>query len=138
MASIIREFPTSATVEEFYKAVSTQEGIESWWCKDCDIGEGGVGAKHELRFHKEGNNLTIRFRVDIDEQQNVKWTVIESDNPAWEGTDVDWEFTGGEISLAHEGFDNLDDDMVKKIADGWDYFSASLQMHLNGNFGTPM
>ena len=138
MASIIVEFPTSATAAEFYQSVATPEGIAAWWCKDCDIGNGGVGARHELRFTKNGETVTMQFRVDIDEESNVKWTCLHNDNPIWEGTDIDWEFTGGEVSLAHEGFEDLDDERVQAIKDGWDFFAASMQRHLNGGNGSPM
>ena len=46
-----------------YRAVATPEGIKGWWCKDSDVST-DVGGDNELRFVKDGNPVTMKFRDD--------------------------------------------------------------------------
>ena len=84
MNSYSKRFEFSATVEEVYKAITTEEGIKSWWTVDCDIST-EIGGIHSFRFEQLlFNSMKI---VDLIPNEKVHWTCIDGWNE-WIGTDV--------------------------------------------------
>jgi len=51
MSSYVKRFELSASVEEVYKAITTEKGIKSWWTVDCDIST-EIGGVHSFRFER--------------------------------------------------------------------------------------
>jgi uncharacterized protein YndB with AHSA1/START domain len=89
-----------------YDAVSTEEGLMSFWTPavDAQPNEGSVA-----RFgFGEGQNL--RMRIDrLEPGSEVRWTSI-GDFPFWEGTVVDWRMQpnpdgpGTRLTFSHTGW----------------------------------
>lgn len=84
MSSYVKRFELSASVEEVYKAITTEKGIKSWWTVDCDIST-EIGGVHSFRFERLlFNSMKI---VNLVPNEKVHWTCVEGWNE-WKGTDV--------------------------------------------------
>jgi uncharacterized protein YndB with AHSA1/START domain len=95
--SLVHQVNVKATPETLYKAVSTQEGLASFWTSDSKA-EPKVGSIASFGF----GGPAQRMRVDeLVPGQRVKWTGL-SDFPNWGDTVVSWEIKPaekGETSL---------------------------------------
>ncbi len=92
-----------------YDAVSTKNGIQGWWSKDCVVGE-KEGEKSTLKFNEEGSIVEMGFEtLKLDPKQNVVWECVANATPAWLKTRVTTEISetseGCEVVFTHGGFD---------------------------------
>ncbi len=96
MAEMHHEVPINAPPERVYEALTTQEGLSSWWTADTVI-EPIVGGRAEFGFV----NRTTVFRMRIDELEpdvRVVWTCL-GDPDEWEATKLIWDIrSGGDAS----------------------------------------
>jgi len=141
MTTIRHEINVSATPDAAFQALTSQEGIEGWWAKDCDIGEGS-GGEHELRFQKEGQSVHMRFRVEeASPGKQVTWRCVENGNPVWAGTTLSWKLestgAGTSIDFSHSGFAEDQSPPYTMTVQGWQHFVGSLQAYLDGSAGQP-
>jgi uncharacterized protein YndB with AHSA1/START domain len=141
MVSINHSLEVSCSPDAAFEALTTKEGIHSWWSKDADMGE-GVGSKHELRFDKEGNQVKMGFVVDaLSTGEHVRWSCTANANAAWLGTTLDWRLRpngdGTVIEFAHDGFTDDKNQGFEMTADGWKHFASSLKSYLSGGDGQP-
>ena len=95
--SLVHQVNIKATPETIYKAVSTQDGLASFWTSDSTA-EPKVGSVATFGF----GGPTQRMRVDeLVPGKRVKWTGL-ADFPNWDGTTVTWDISPaekGETSL---------------------------------------
>ena len=129
-----------ASPETAYRAVATPEGIRGWWCKDCDVTP-EVGGTHELRFVKDGNPVTMKFRVDaLDDGERVVWSCTDNANPIWVGSKLTWEVTardgGSRIAFTHDGLTG-GGPPYEMTAQGWKHFMGSLTAYASTGSGEP-
>lgn len=96
-----------ADAEPIYRAISTQEGLASFWVPSAKA-ESTVGSVATFVF--SGAPLELRMRIDrLDEAKEVEWTCL-GDFPMWEGTKVTWslspedEHGGTNVLFTHRGF----------------------------------
>lgn len=97
MANIIHRIGIKASPEEVYKAVSTIDGVASWWT-DATSGISQPGGFIEVRFNNpEGKEIgMMKMRVEaLEKDKLVRWKFSEGPNE-WIGTEV-------EFKLQHEG-----------------------------------
>jgi uncharacterized protein YndB with AHSA1/START domain len=95
--SLVHQVNIKATPETIYQAISTQEGLASFWTSDSKA-ETRVGSIASFGF----GGPTQRMRVDeLTPGKRVKWTGL-NDFPNWDGTTVTWDVSPaekGETSL---------------------------------------
>lgn len=95
MSDIQHEIESGASASAAYDALTTAAGLQGWWAKDCDVGQ-GVGDEHELRFVKQDRLVAMRFRVEVLEPgARVRWTCIDNGNPIWVGSTLEWTLEEG-------------------------------------------
>jgi uncharacterized protein YndB with AHSA1/START domain len=93
--------------ESVYRAISTQEGLASFWVPSAKA-EAVVGSVASFDF--AGAPVQLKMRIDrLDEPKEVEWTCL-GDFPMWEGTKVSWslspeeEHGGTRVLFTHTGF----------------------------------
>ena len=90
-APLVHQVNVKATPDAIYKAVSTEQGLQSFWTSDSkaepridSIGTFGFGGPMQ------------RMRIDaLVPGKRVKWTAL-ADFPNWDGTTVTWEISPAE------------------------------------------
>jgi len=89
--SLVHQVNINATPETLYRAVSTEEGLASFWTSDART-QSKLGAIASFGF----GGPTQRMRVDeLVPGKRVKWTALP-DFPNWGDTTVDWEIKPAE------------------------------------------
>lgn len=86
MADILHRVGIKASPDHVYQALTTREGLASWWTNDTQ-GESNVGGVLQFRFGAGGFDMKV---LELDPATRVLWQVV--DGPAeWIGTRVSWE-----------------------------------------------
>ncbi len=91
MAEMHHEIQIDAPPEKVYEAITTQNGLRSWWTGDS-VAEPRVGSIAEFGFY----NRMIVFRMRIEELTPGKravWACL-GDHDEWKGTRLTWEISG--------------------------------------------
>lgn len=90
MAEMHHEIQTDASPEKVYEAVTTPDGLRSWWTADS-VAEPLVGSVAEFGF----NNRSTLFRMRIEElkpKQRAVWECV-GDDKEWKGTRLIWDIS---------------------------------------------
>lgn len=124
-----------ATPEEVYKAVTTQEGIESWWCKHTTA-KPEVGFVNIFIFGKFRNEMEITGLIT---NKRVEWKCINSIDE-WIATDISFDIEEKDRStilrFTHAGWREATDTFAGCTYD-WALFMKSLKSHCETGIGTP-
>ena len=130
-----RQLIIEAPRERVFEAIGTLDGPRHWW---TTIVTGSAALGDELRFGFAGLDEQIVMCVsERREPALVAWScVAHTRGVEWTGTTVRFELTARgpnacELDFRHAG---LPPDLV---ADGWDYFLASLAAYAVTGAGTP-
>lgn len=133
----------NASAETIYNAVQSQNGISSWWAKDCTVGE-NVGENSHLKFDKQGTIVEMGFKtMALNPNKRVVWECISNPNPAWIGTTLTTEIEssddGCNVVYTHGGFDEKwkGQDPFEMTKQGWQHFMASLVSFCEKGEGQP-
>jgi len=140
MADIVHLVRINASPEAVYEALTTSQGVASWWTREArvDARVGGVG---ELAFYG-GKAVTKLMVVALELEAAVVWRVTSA--PAapggWEGTTISFRLRrdGGDtvVGFAHEGFAEAGEGR-SICSTGWAYYLLSLKRHLEIGAGMP-
>lgn len=84
MADIFHDFPVRAPLDRVFRAVSTSEGLDTWWTKRS-AGRPEPGAEYELSFGPEYDWRAKVSRCVPDSEFEVEMVHADSD---WIGTRV--------------------------------------------------
>ena len=91
---IIHRVGIKAPVSKVYAALSTVDGLASWWTRST-TGSSKVGDVITFRFHTETGEEIGGFDMEVLElrpDQSVRWRV--KDGPAeWVGTDIEFQLS---------------------------------------------
>lgn len=128
-----------AAPERVYRALTTPEGIQSWWTRDAalDANIGGAGA---FRFH-DGKTVTCVNIVELAPPVCVVWKTMSSNAPGgWDGTTISFDLRReGEdtaLDFAHRGF-AAESEGFARVTAGWAHYLASLRRYLENGAGEP-
>ena len=94
MVDIIHRIGIRATADRVYKAVSTPEGLGSWWTEDVK-GDEKVGGNIEFIFRSASGEEIGKMNMKITElndSKNVKWKCTEGPEE-WIGTDITFDLS---------------------------------------------
>ncbi len=92
MADIYHDFLINASPQRVFKAISTSEGLQSWWTKNCDATP-AEGAPYTLGFGPEYKWRAVATRFLPDSEFELEF--VEADS--------DWRNSRVAFSLVDEG-----------------------------------
>jgi uncharacterized protein YndB with AHSA1/START domain len=135
MADIRHNVVIKTTPEKVYNAVTTQEGIEAWWCKNTTA-KPELGFVNTFTFGKFYNEMEV---TELQPGKRVEWTCIKSIDE-WVGTTIsfDLEKKNGNTLLrfSHNGWRTITDTFAGCSYD-WALFIKSLKSFCETGAGTP-
>lgn len=140
MHDIVHELTIAAKPEAVFAAVTTKDGLASWWTTDCEA-EPLEGS--EASFGFEGHSVVVRMRVDtLEPPELVHWHCIEGPDE-WVGTSVAFRIEpardGPESSVVrfwHGGWD-YEDGLLPRCSFEWAMYLDSLRRYLETGTGSP-
>lgn len=138
---IIHEFDIKTTREKAYKAITTEQGINGWWSKDCDI---PLAIGETLRVRFTDHNVEMGFRIDeLIPNTKIVWTCIENPNPAFLDTiirfDIEDAPSGVQFRFNHSNWNEEWNGKInyEQSKESWKHFMSSLKSFLETGTGQP-
>lgn len=141
MADIIHRVGVKAPVSEVYTALSTVEGVASWWTKDTS-GSSKIGGTIEVRFHSPDRKEIGRMSMEVvalDPNKNVHWRVTAGPEE-WVRTDVIFNLSQeGEYTIVLFGHKNWREanEFMSHCSTKWATFLLSLKELVETGTGKP-
>jgi uncharacterized protein YndB with AHSA1/START domain len=137
MYTIENHIDIHATPANIFAALTTKEGVATWWTDDCDVS----ASEATYRFAKPDRDRESTWRVDERTGSRVAMTCIrEVNTPDWLGTKLSFalEPRGAitRVSLVHAGYRDKNE-MYEQCTAGWAYFLGSLKKLLETGTGEP-
>lgn len=136
--SLVHQLNVKATPETIFRAISTQEGLSSFWTSDTTA-EPRVGSLATFGF----GGPSQRMRVDeLVPGKRVKWTGLD-DFPNWNGTTVTWEISPAEkgetsVTFRHENWPaSVSYDDLGSINTTWALIVDRLKQYSEGGKPVP-
>ncbi|MEH7351884.1 SRPBCC family protein [Gottfriedia acidiceleris] len=134
MINMPHQITINATPEKVFEAITTTEGIKSWWSTDAKA-EPQLGSMTEVAFY----NRQAVFQLQVDEIEPGKlleWTAIH-DMPAWKGTKIRFELNVNEngatiLNFNHSGFESMEGPYAM-INTTWGTLMYILKQYVEGN-----
>jgi uncharacterized protein YndB with AHSA1/START domain len=129
-----------ATPDVVYRAVSTENGLRGWWCKNVTL-EDGPGGILTLRF-PSGHVARIRLAKG-KASSRVEWDVLgHNAMPEWIGTKLVFAIEqngqkSSRLQFQHSGLDP-GCECYGACNDAWGYLMGSLKALLENGKGTPV
>ncbi|HTE33653.1 MAG TPA: SRPBCC domain-containing protein [Chryseolinea sp.] len=124
-----------AIPEKVYKAITTQEGIESWWCKQTTA-RPELGFVNIFVFGKFRNEMKVTGLIP---NKRVEWKCINSIEE-WVGTDISFDLEEKQgatiLRFSQAGWRAITDTFAGCTYD-WALFMKSLKSFCETGTGTP-
>jgi uncharacterized protein YndB with AHSA1/START domain len=132
-----------ANPDAVYAALTSPEGLRSWWSQDCDVST-AVGGTIHFRFGRNHKDMRIER---LEQNREVRWLCTGAYMAAahltrrdeWVGTHIVFRLTGDRrtrLDFEHLGLVPAFE-CYGLCSDGWRYFIASLQQFVETGRGTP-
>ena len=135
MADIRHKLVIKVAPEKVYEAITTQEGLASWWCKQTTA-KPQVGFVNTFTFGSSRNEMKV---TGLAPNKRAEWQCINS-NDEWVDTNIsfDLEEKDGRIILrfAHSGWREVTD-LFAECNYHWALFMKSLKSFCETGTGTP-
>jgi uncharacterized protein YndB with AHSA1/START domain len=135
MEAIRHKLVIKASPEKVYNAITTQEGIESWWCKQTTA-KPELGFVNIFTFGPYRNEMKVTALVP---GKNVQWECINSIDE-WIGTTISFELeekNGNTIlRFSQAGWRAVTDTFAACNYD-WALFMKSLKSQCETGTGEP-
>ncbi|XRG79962.1 SRPBCC domain-containing protein [Rossellomorea sp. GAMAL-10_SWC] len=134
MVNMPHQITINGTPEKVFEAITTTEGIKSWWSTDAKA-EPQLGSITEVAFY----NRQAVFQLQVDEIEPGKlleWTALH-DMPAWKGTKIRFELNVNEngatiLNFNHSGFESMEGPYAM-INTTWGTLMYILKQYVEGN-----
>lgn len=131
------QFDIDSDADAVMKALTTADGVESWWSGPVDGLPGEPGERFTIPF--PGVPEPFEFEVERGEDRSLGWRTLAFP-PWWAGTTIRWraddrhDGPGTRLMFSHEGFDP-DNEVIPIITPAW----AQVILRLKGyaETGTP-
>lgn len=136
MPAIRHLLTINAPPERIYKALTEEEGLQSWWTVGAKA-RTQVGAKATFDF---GSHFHNEMRIDdLRPVDRVVWTCVDGD-AEWVGTHYSFELTrvpgGTELRFAHTNWRD-ETDFFATCSFNWAYYLSSLKEYCEKGEGRP-
>src|SRR5579885_1384599 len=134
MPDIMHTLKIQAPPDRVYRAITTAEGVRSWWTRDVSLDSAaGTG---EFGFY--GRRFVVKIVIDaLEPEARVRWRVA---NAAWPGDivefDVKPEAGHTRLAFAHRGFGEADQRYAGATT-RWGVYLLSLKEYLETGKGKP-
>ena len=136
MVDIIHRVGINASLEDVYAALTTDEGLSTWWTKDTS-GAGDVGAVIEFRFNDDGPDFEV---IELEPNKLVRWRHTGNMPDAWAGTEVSFELTSQNdqtfVTFKHSNWKEQTN-FMGHCSTKWAVFMLSLKDSLEIGRGRP-
>lgn len=135
MADIRHNVVIKATPEKIYEAITTQEGLANWWCKQTTA-KPEVGFVNTFTFGTFRNEMKV---IVLDRNKKVEWQCVNSIEE-WIDTNISFDLQEKEgrtlLRFAHSCWRAVTDTFAVCNYD-WGRFIASLKSFCETGTGTP-
>jgi uncharacterized protein YndB with AHSA1/START domain len=136
MYDIVHQLTIAATPERVYEAVTTSEGLATWWTTDVEAGPGDG----ELLLGFAERSVRLRLQIDaFDPPVLIHLTCIDGP-PEWPGTQLAFriEANDGQTVLRfwHGGWE-YEDGALPSASFNWAMYLDSLRRALETGQGSP-
>jgi len=136
MPAIKHYFIIRAEKNRVYNAITTQEGISSWWTKENKI-EPVIGSTAVFDFGEKYHN---RMKIlDLVEDKLVHWECFEGDEK-WIGTKLKFELDqhgdNTAVRFSHYNW-KKESDFYASCNYHWGYYLRSIKLYCETGKGTP-
>lgn len=139
MSDILHWIRVEAPPERVFDAISTEDGLASWWTSDVEA-EASEGSTAVFGF----NDRAVVFRMRVDELSRparVRWTCV-GDFPEWEGTRIEFELDPGadggtEVTFTHAGWASTEG-YFRQCNTDWGRLMYHLKDYVEGRRDQPM
>jgi uncharacterized protein YndB with AHSA1/START domain len=138
VSEILTQFDVDAPRAAVWKAITTQDGIRSWWTTHADVPK-GVGSVLSLRFPDAPISWDLRVDEAV-ENEKLHWHCVGGP-PPWVDTDVVFRLTDSpeaetRVLFDHTGW-NEAEDMVRIVTFGWVQMFLQLKGYLETGRAQP-
>ena len=135
MPDIIHNLVIKSTPGKIYEAITTQQGIESWWCKQTTA-KPELGFTNIFIFGPSRNEMKI---TELSPDKRVEWDCIESIEE-WVGTKVSFDLEEKNdatlVRFAQSGYRAVTDTYAS-CNYNWALFMKSLKSFCETGAGDP-
>ena len=135
MVDILHRIGVTSSPDDVYAALTTTDGLASWWTEDTD-GDGTVGGVIRFRFEQGGFDMLV---LDARPAELVLWEVVDGPKE-WIGTQVRFELKREDgftiVLFRHEGWAEPVEFMYH-CTTKWAVFLLSLKQLLETGTGSP-
>ena len=137
MAAIRHRVGVSAPLTDVYDALSTPEGVATWWTRDAS-GDSTVGGKLAVGFG--GPKPAAIFELaELNPPERVAWRCLEGPSE-WPGTTIEFDLRRQDdetvVVFRHDGWQEPVE-FMHHCSTSWAYFLISLKHALMGGQATP-
>ena len=136
MAEINHRIGIAAAASEVYKALTTDEGLSTWWTTDT-TGAGDVGSIIRFRFNGGGPDFEV---VELVTNHKVVWRHHGEMPPAWMGSEISFLLEESEkqtiVNFSHYNWQKSDD-FLAHCSTKWGIFMMSLKSCIETGRGQP-
>lgn len=136
MTDIYHRVGINASPEQIYSALTTNEGLSTWWTNDVS-GAGGVGAIIQFRFNGGGPDFKV---IELIENTLVRWKHSGNVPEGWMDTEILFELdVEGEQTFVHFTHSNWKEpsNFLAHCSTKWAVFLISLKQAIETNQGSP-
>jgi uncharacterized protein YndB with AHSA1/START domain len=129
--AIRMQFDIDADADAVLDALTTTQGVASWWSTKLEGEPGEPGATLTVGFPDVPQ--PFEFAVERDTPRAVAWRTLDFP-PWWAGTTIRWNVAdredgpGVRLHFSHEGFDP-DNDVIPIITPAWAQIIGRLQRY---------
>jgi len=139
MASLYHGIEIEASLDKVFAAITSQNGLSSWWTADCKVPEPEVGSIVEFGFN--GHSVVFKMRVDkVVPSKLVVWKCVGGPKE-WKGTGLRWEISkvkgGGELHFTHFNW-KANDDHFRMCNSTWDELMYRLKDYAENGTTNPL
>jgi uncharacterized protein YndB with AHSA1/START domain len=124
-----------AAPDKIFNAITTQQGLESWWAKQTTA-KPEVGFVNTFTFGKFKNEMKV---TELIPNKKVKWSCIASIDE-WIGTEISFDLEEKDgrtiLRFAHSDWRSVTDTFAGCTYD-WALFMKSLKSLCETGIGTP-
>lgn len=132
----------SAPISQVYDALTTVDGLTSWWTEEI-TGDEEVGGKLEFLFKSSFESLKGRVVMEVialKPPQKIQWNCLEGPIE-WIGTDLTFDLSeeDDQTNLYFKHANWLDSfEVIARYEKKWEIFLLSLKDYLEKGVGQPL
>ena len=141
MIDIIHRIGIKTPAEKVYKALTTLEGLGSWWTEEVS-GETKTGGRIEFLFRSKTGELIGKMVMEVKElndQKKVRWSCIEGPSE-WIDTDITFDLSTADgqtiVLFGHRNWKEAVE-MTAHCSMKWAVFLLSLREYAETGKGRP-